>query len=115
MTVNDNDQTIKAGGKWVFKLLSVILVFIALTLYLWSIPALYFLLPWKWLKISVSALFAAGAPAALVLLKPRRRVFFIILILSLAITVRQQSIPPTNRRDWKTSVARLPQIEINGN
>ena len=100
--------------KLLIKLLFAGLIFITLLLYLWSIPTLYFFLPWEWLKISGAALFMFGVPVAIIVLKPRRRTLFIVFALSLGITVWQQSIPPTNDRDWKTSVARLPQITIHG-
>ncbi len=88
---------------------------VTLLLYFWSIPSLYFNLPWTWLKISGSILFAVGAPAALILVKPRRRTFFVIAAVTVAITIWQQSIPPTNNRAWKTSVARIPQVSVKGN
>jgi hypothetical protein len=103
------------GGKLLYKLIWVSLALIALMFYLWSIPALYFTLPWEWLGIVASVVFAIGAPAALVKSKARRKTFFIIFIAAIAITTWQQSIRPTNKRDWKTSVARLPEITINGN
>jgi Domain of unknown function (DUF4105) len=91
------------------------LVIITFMLYCWSILSLYFNLPWEWLKISGSILLAVAVPVLLIVLKPRRRTFFIISAVVLAITVWQQSIPPSNDRDWKISVARIPQISINGN
>lgn len=101
--------------KLLIKLLLFAMAIITLLLYFWSIPSLYYNLPWTWLKITGSILFALGAPAALIIFKPRRRTFFIIAVLTLAITIWQQAVPATNDRDWKTSVARLPQIAINDN
>lgn len=101
--------------KLIIKLLFFVLMIITFLLYLWSIPSLYYNLPWMWLKITGSITFTIAVPAALVMIKPRRRTFFIISILTLVITVWQQAIPPENERDWKISVARLPQISVNGN
>ena len=103
------------SGKLLYKLIWLGLALIALALYLWSIPALYFTLPWEWLGICASIGFAVGAPAALVKSKARRKTFFIIFIVAVVITIWQQSVRPTNNRNWKTSVARLPEIKINGN
>ena len=126
--INDNSKTtpvhkkakiLKTLGLYSEKLLLNIIFFalliITLLLYFWSIPSLYFILPWIWLKISGSIFFAVGAPAALILLKPRRQTFFVIAATTITITVWQQSIPPTNNRDWQVSVARLPQLTVNGN
>ena len=117
--VNRKAKILKILGlyseKLLFNIIFASLIIITILLYLWSIPSLYFDLPWTWLKISGCILFAVGVPAALIMFKPRRRIFFIICASSLAITIRQQSIPPTNDRDWKISVARLPQVSINGN
>jgi len=101
--------------KLFINLLFFVLVIITFMLYCWSIPCLYFSLPWMWLKISASALFAVGIPLALIMIKPRRRTFFIISILAFAVTAWQQAIPPTNDRDWVISVARLPRISVKGN
>ena len=101
--------------KLLINIIFTALIIITLLLYFWSIPSLYFNLPWMWLKICGCILFAVGAPAALIIFKPRRRTFFIISSLSLAITIWQQAIPPTNDRNWQVSVARLPQVSINGN
>jgi Domain of unknown function (DUF4105) len=101
--------------KLVLKLLFFALAVITLLLYCWSVPCIYFSLPWMWLKITASILFAIGAPTAIIVFKPRRRTFFIVSILTLAVTICQQAIPPTNDRDWKTSVARLPGVSIKGN
>lgn len=102
-------------GKRVLNLLFSGLVIMTLMLYVWSIPSLYFNLPWRWLKISGAIIFTLGVPAALILFKPRRRTFLIISALCLAVTAWQQSIPPANDRDWKIPVARIPQIEMHGN
>ena len=101
--------------KLLFNIMFAALIIVTLLLYLWSIPSLYFNLPWTWLKISGCIIFAVGAPTALIVLKPRRTIFFIISFLSLAITIWQQAIPPTNDRNWKVSVARLPQVSIKDN
>ena len=103
------------SGKLLYKLIWIGLVLVALALYFWSIPALYFSIPWDWLGICASIVFAVGAPTALIKCKARRRTFFIIFIVAIIITVWQQSLRPTNNRDWKTSVARLPEIKIEGN
>ena len=101
--------------KWLLKLLFFALIIITLLLYFWSIPSLYFNLPWIWLKISGSILFALAAPAALIILKPKRRIFFIISAIVITITAWQQAIPPSNDRDWNLSVAKLPYVSIDGN
>ncbi|MFA7186404.1 MAG: hypothetical protein WC082_15995, partial [Victivallales bacterium] len=101
-------------GKWFVNFLFFILAFVTLLLYFWSIPSLYFLMPRLWLKIVVSVSFAVCVPAALIIHKPRRRTFLAISAMTFGITVWQQSIPPTNDRDWKIPVARLPEIKLNG-
>ena len=97
------------------KLLLFAWVFAALALYIWSIPSLYYNLPWLWLQISGSIFFALAVPVSLIVFKTRRRTFLIISVLVLAITVWQQAIPPSNDRDWAPSVARLPDVTISGN
>ncbi|MDD5597647.1 MAG: DUF4105 domain-containing protein [Victivallaceae bacterium] len=101
-------------GKWFINFFSLILALITLLLYFWAIPSLYFLMPRLWLKIAVSIFFAVSAPAALIIHKPRRRTFLTVSALTFGITVWQQSIPPTNNRDWKIPVAKLPEIKLNG-
>lgn len=100
--------------KLLIKIIFLSLVIFTLLLYFWSIPSLYFNLPWMWLKISGAVLFAVGVPSALILVKPRRRTFFVIVAAVVSITVWQQSIPPTNDRDWQLPVARLPRVTIKG-
>ena len=101
--------------KLVAKLFFFALILITFLLYFWSIPSLYYNLPWMWLKIAGSIIFALAVPAVLIMLKQSRRTFFIISSLCLSITIWQQTIPPENSRDWKVSVARLPQISLKGN
>jgi hypothetical protein len=100
--------------KLLVKIIFLSLAVITVLLYFWSIPSLYFGLPWTWLKISGSIIFAVGVPVAMILIKPRRRTFFVITAAVFAITVWQQSIPPTNDRDWKVPVARLPRVTVKG-
>ncbi len=102
-------------GRLVVNLLFMALAIITLALYLWSIASLSFILPWAWLQTLGALGFALACPAALIFIKPRRRTFLIITGLVFAITIWQQAIPPTNERDWKPSVARLPEIKIMGN
>jgi hypothetical protein len=101
-------------GKWFVNLLFFLLALITLLLYFWSIPSLYFLMPYQWLGITAAIFFAISVPAALIMHKARRRTFLVIAALTFGITIWQQSIPPTNDRDWQSSVARLPAIKING-
>ena len=118
-TVRRKTEILKILGlyseKLLVKIIFLSLAILTLLLYFWSIPSLYFSLPWTWLKISASILFAVGAPTALILLKPRRRTFLAIAAATVVITIWQQSIPPTNDRDWKVPVARLPRVTVKGN
>ena len=102
-------------NKLLLNILFLALIIITLMLYIWSIPSIYYLMPWMWLKITASIFFAIAVPAALIWIKPRRRTFFIISILVLLLTIWQQAIPPSNDRDWEITVARLPLISIKGN
>jgi Domain of unknown function (DUF4105) len=102
-------------GKLAVNLIFMALAIITLALYLWSIASLSFILPWAWLQIPGAIIFALACPAALIFIKPRRRTFLIITGLVLVITIWQQAIPPSNDRDWKPSVARLPKIAVVGN
>ncbi len=99
--------------KWLINTIFTILVIVIFALYLWSIAALYFLLPH--FKLFGSIALAITVPPAIILIKPRRRTLLIVGGVVLIITVWQQSIPPTNDRDWQPSVARLPQIAVVGN
>jgi len=123
--INDNSKAGLAGKtpgilkllglyseRLLVKIIFLCMALVTVLLYFWSIPSLYFNLPWTWLKISGSILFALGVPAAVILFKPRRRTFFVVTAAVIAITVWQQSIPPTNDRDWKVPVARLPRVTV---
>lgn len=101
-------------GKWFVNLLFFILALLTLLLYFWSIPSLYFLLPDRRLGIALSIFFAVSVPAALLIHKPRRLTFLVIAALTFGITAWQQAIPPTNDRDWKIPVAKLPEIKLEG-
>jgi hypothetical protein len=102
-------------SKLVVNLIFMALTIITLALYLWSIAALSFILPGSWLQTTGASIFALACPVALIFIKPRRRTFLTITGLALVITTWQQAIPPTNDRDWKPSVARLPEIAVDGN
>jgi Domain of unknown function (DUF4105) len=102
-------------GKLAVNLSFMALIIVTLMLYCWSIPSLYYILPWEWVKVTSAVTFALGCPVALIFIKPRRRTFLIIAGLTFAITIWQQSIPPSNDRDWMESVGRLPAISVVGN
>jgi hypothetical protein len=55
-----------------------------------------------------------GVPISLLFIKPRKRTFCIVFILVFLITVIQQSMTPTNDRNWRPSVARLPRVIRTG-
>jgi hypothetical protein len=67
-----------------------------------------------WLRSVLAALVPLGALAALVLVRPFRRVPLVILAAFAVVVGAWLAVPPSNDRDWQPDVAELPWAEIQG-
>ena len=92
-----------------------VLVVIGSLFYLWSIPALYFsVIPWGWLRIASASIFAIAIPVVLIIFKCNRNSLIGVYASFLLIIILFNFKTPSNDRDWVTSVAVLPFVEIKG-
>jgi hypothetical protein len=81
----------------------------------WGSAALWFDGP---ASLPIAALLAAAYPLAvlalLMLLRPGRRAYAVVLVLFGVLLAWWLSLAPSNSRDWQPDVARLPTAEIRG-
>ena len=97
------------------KLLFTVIYIILILYYLWTIPAVYFLnIPWEWLRIIFTVLFAITVPILIILSRKDKRWLWEASGLCLFFGTWFSMIPPSNNRDWTTDVARLPIVRFNG-
>jgi hypothetical protein len=91
----------------------LVLWIVLLAATLWGSAAL-----WFDSHVSLAALLAAGFPLAvlalLIMLRPSRRAYAVILVLFAVLLGWWLSLEPSNDRDWQPDVARLPTAEIRG-
>ena len=105
----------KMKKKKIFILKSALFV-IGTLFYLWCIPALYFsFLPWIWLRIAFATLFTVAIPVVLVIFRCNKKSIIGVYISFLLVICFFHFKRPSNDRDWVTSVAVLPSVEINDN
>ncbi len=67
-----------------------------------------------WLRSGLAALVPLGALLALVLVRPIRRVAWIVAAAFAVVLGAWLSLAPSNQRDWQPDVAALPFAEIQG-
>ncbi len=82
--------------------------------YLWCIPAVYFLnLPWEWLRIALSVIFAITVPIFIFLSRKNKRWLWGAAGLSLFFGTWFSMIPPSRDRNWTPDVAREAIVRID--
>jgi hypothetical protein len=67
-----------------------------------------------WLRTGLAALVPVGALAALILVRPLRRVPLVLAAGFAVVLWAWLSVPPSHDRDWQPDVATLPWTEIDG-
>lgn len=81
----------------------------------WMALAIYFSpLEPPWLRTGLTALVPFGAIAALIRVRPLRRVPVLILATFVVVLGAWLAIPPSNDRDWQPDVATLAYADIQG-
>ena len=100
-----------SGKKLIFTAIYMLLILY----YLWVIPAVYFLnLPWEWLRITLTILFALTVPILIALSKKNKQYLWGAAGVCLFFGTWFSMIPPSNNRNWTTDVAKLPIVRFNG-
>ncbi len=83
-------------------------------LVLWATLAIYYSnLPWAGLRLGLAIAFAAFAIWGLWLSR-RRLMRAAVAVMFLAVAVWWLAIPPSHDRDWRTEVAVMPRVFIDG-
>lgn len=93
----------------------ITLLIIGSLFYLWSLPAIYFLhfMPTcVWIKFIIVFIIAIGVPAILLFYKFNRNSFIAIYTFFLIVIILFNLKTPRNDRDWRESVAILPEVEF---
>lgn len=67
-----------------------------------------------WLRTGLAAAVPIGVLAALVRVRPLRRVVFGVLGAFLVVLCAWLAVPPSHDRDWQPDVAKLPYADIDG-
>ncbi len=67
-----------------------------------------------WMRSGLAALVPLGALLALLLVRPIRRVSWIVAAAFVVVLGAWLTMPPSNQRDWQPDVATLPYAEIQG-
>jgi len=106
-----NPQLTVSSRKLFFSAIYTVLILY----YLWCIPAVYFLnIPWKWLKILTTVIFIIIVPILIILSRKDKRYLWGAAGLSLFFGIWFSMIPPSNKRNWTTDVARIPIVKLDG-
>ena len=102
-------------SKYSRKLLFIVIYILLFLYYIWAIPAVYFLnLPWRWVQISLTILFAITVPVLIILSRKDKRWLWGAAGLCLFFGTWFSMIPPSNNKNWTTDVARLPIVRFDG-
>ena len=81
----------------------------------WSILAIYYAdLSDRPPRLVLAAVYGAAALAAAVLIRPRRYGVLAVCAMFAGVLGWFFSLQPSNERDWKTPVAKVPSVEIQG-
>lgn len=92
---------------------AVLRAFVLLLLVAWGTLGIYFSnLPWPWLRLTLAVAFAAFSIWALAWSRPRRRIAFGFVFMTVAMW--WIAIPALQDRPWRREVAVLPRAFIDG-
>jgi len=88
--------------------------FLTLGWLLASVAIHYSNLPWPGSRLTLAWAFGLAGPAAVAFLPNRRRTLLVLLVVFLGVVAWHASIRPSNDRDWRIEVARIPDARFEG-
>jgi len=103
---------------WLFKLLRGLwkgFVFLCKVLLItWLTLAIYYSrLPWSWMRLVLALAFMAFSIWAFWFTR-RSRMYFVFAALALVVLIYFLSLQPSHNRNWRTDVAVMPRVTIDG-
>ncbi len=97
--------------RWLLRGIILLLVLIGVA---WAFGAFWFDLPFAQLRRVVAVLFAGGALAGLIFVRPWWRAQLAVAVAVASVAAWWFTIQPTNDRDWQPDVAQTAYAEIEG-
>ncbi|HEX8817608.1 MAG TPA: DUF4105 domain-containing protein [Terriglobales bacterium] len=99
--------------RWLRTLGVVAAVVIGIVLTLWATAALYFDLPWPWMRAPVAALYFLTMFSGLLLSRRQFR-FLVMPVGFIVVLFWWLAIPPSNNRDWQKDVDHTAWADVDG-